>query len=252
MPRTRRFTTRGEPSGGTLPRPRVALPGSWVPALVPGCRDGGPPTSRARSGPSHGPPGGARSRPRTVASRCSPCSVSRIRDGDGSAGAESSLPGRGQGEGRAERSCGSGGEPCGGSRSGGSAGRGRARGKGCDSTRNTVLIFCMSEGAAPHQGRTGRQHPMRGWRNRQTRWIQVPVPERAWGFNSPLAHHDHGDRVSIRTKVLVGARFSLCPQGGGAPGSRAVAVSWGCFARGRDRCRGSGGSPRAGAVVRAM
>lgn len=29
---------------------------------------------------------------------------------------------------------------------------------------------------------------MRGWRNRQTRWIQVPVPERAWGFNSPLAH----------------------------------------------------------------
>ncbi len=32
---------------------------------------------------------------------------------------------------------------------------------------------------------------MRGWRNRQTRWIQVPVPERAWGFNSPLAHQEH-------------------------------------------------------------
>ncbi len=31
---------------------------------------------------------------------------------------------------------------------------------------------------------------MRGWRNRQTRWIQVPVPERAWGFNSPLAHRE--------------------------------------------------------------
>jgi hypothetical protein len=29
----------------------------------------------------------------------------------------------------------------------------------------------------------------REWRNRQTRWIQVPVPERVWGFNSPLAHH---------------------------------------------------------------
>src|SRR5690606_7576462 len=28
----------------------------------------------------------------------------------------------------------------------------------------------------------------REWRNRQTRWLQVPVPERAWGFNSPLAH----------------------------------------------------------------
>jgi hypothetical protein len=23
----------------------------------------------------------------------------------------------------------------------------------------------------------------------QTRWIQVPVPARAWGFNSPLAHN---------------------------------------------------------------
>lgn len=49
---------------------------------------------------------------------------------------------------------------------------------------------------------------MRGWRNRQTRWIQVPVPERAWGFNSPLAHHV--ERVSTRMKVLVETRFSLC------------------------------------------
>jgi hypothetical protein len=23
----------------------------------------------------------------------------------------------------------------------------------------------------------------------QTRWLQVPVSERAWGFKSPLAHH---------------------------------------------------------------
>jgi enoyl-CoA hydratase len=30
---------------------------------------------------------------------------------------------------------------------------------------------------------------MREWRNRQTRTVQVRVPERAWGFNSPLAHH---------------------------------------------------------------
>ena len=29
----------------------------------------------------------------------------------------------------------------------------------------------------------------RGWRNRQTRTVQVRVPERAWGFNSPLEHH---------------------------------------------------------------
>src|SRR5699024_8043700 len=29
----------------------------------------------------------------------------------------------------------------------------------------------------------------REWRNRQTRTVQVRVPARAWGFNSPLAHH---------------------------------------------------------------
>ena len=28
----------------------------------------------------------------------------------------------------------------------------------------------------------------REWRNWQTRRIQVPVPERVWGFKSPLAH----------------------------------------------------------------
>src|ERR1700730_15500786 len=28
----------------------------------------------------------------------------------------------------------------------------------------------------------------REWRNWQTRRIQVPVPARAWGFKSPLAH----------------------------------------------------------------
>lgn len=26
------------------------------------------------------------------------------------------------------------------------------------------------------------------WRNRQTRWLQVPVAARSWGFKSPLAH----------------------------------------------------------------
>ena len=31
----------------------------------------------------------------------------------------------------------------------------------------------------------------REWRNRQTRTVQVRVPERAWGFNSPLAHNNH-------------------------------------------------------------
>lgn len=52
---------------------------------------------------------------------------------------------------------------------------------------------------------------MRGWRNRQTRWIQVPVPARAWGFNSPLAHHEIPmERVSASDGSHGGARFSLC------------------------------------------
>ena len=59
--------------------------------------------------------------------------------------------------------------------------------KGCEPTLAAVLMFWVSEGAGP-QGKAPRTHPMRGWRNRQTRWIQVPVPARAWGFNSPLAH----------------------------------------------------------------
>jgi hypothetical protein len=33
---------------------------------------------------------------------------------------------------------------------------------------------------------------LREWRNWQTRTVQVRVPERAWGFKSPLAHN--GDR----------------------------------------------------------
>ncbi len=32
---------------------------------------------------------------------------------------------------------------------------------------------------------------MREWRNRQTRTVQVRVPVRAWGFNSPLAHYNN-------------------------------------------------------------
>jgi hypothetical protein len=51
---------------------------------------------------------------------------------------------------------------------------------------------------------------MRGWRNRQTRWIQVPVSERTWGFNSPLAHRETptkwvsaGDGMAGRGPFLV-------------------------------------------------
>ena len=48
------------------------------------------------------------------------------------------------------------------------------------------------------------------WRNWQTRWLQVPVSVRTWGFKSPLAHHYHslGDlpprhRRSRRCRVKV-------------------------------------------------
>ncbi len=32
--------------------------------------------------------------------------------------------------------------------------------------------------------------PSGEWRNRQTRWLQVPVRATSWGFKSPLAHHE--------------------------------------------------------------
>src|SRR3954447_22609580 len=35
------------------------------------------------------------------------------------------------------------------------------------------------------------------WRNWQTRRIQVPVSERTWGLNSPLAHSLHPDRTVV-------------------------------------------------------
>ncbi|GEM_PF-4354670 len=46
----------------------------------------------------------------------------------------------------------------------------------------------------------------REWRNRQTRTVQVRVPERAWGFNSPLAHHGTVDESvpTITTKLPPG------------------------------------------------
>lgn len=39
----------------------------------------------------------------------------------------------------------------------------------------------------------------REWRNRQTRTVQVRVPERVWGFNSPLAHHRGSPVPSLTT-----------------------------------------------------
>ena len=43
----------------------------------------------------------------------------------------------------------------------------------------------------------------REWRNWQTRRIQVPVPARAWGFKSPLAHSTQcvGAAVGVEAAV---------------------------------------------------
>ena len=51
--------------------------------------------------------------------------------------------------------------------------------------------FAAAAGVAKLIGLTcalARCGDSREWRNWQTRWLQVPVPARAWGFKSPLAH----------------------------------------------------------------
>src|SRR6478735_3023254 len=47
---------------------------------------------------------------------------------------------------------------------------------------------------------------------RQTRWLQVPVSERAWGFKSPLAHADE------RTPVFGPGFFFVSSPAEGVPG----------------------------------
>src|SRR6476469_8307498 len=47
---------------------------------------------------------------------------------------------------------------------------------------------------------------------RQTRWLQVPVSERAWGFKSPLAHADE------RAPVFGPGFFFISTQAEGIPG----------------------------------
>ena len=51
----------------------------------------------------------------------------------------------------------------------------------------------------------------REWRNRQTRTVQVRVPARAWGFNSPLAHHE-GSSSQIGAGQQVTAAAGNCPE----------------------------------------
>src|SRR5687768_14610627 len=56
----------------------------------------------------------------------------------------------------------------------------------------------------------------REWRNWQTRTVQVRVPERAWGFKSPLAHH--GISRCYRAIAWLALLFLLALESGESPG----------------------------------
>src|ERR671936_1033156 len=52
----------------------------------------------------------------------------------------------------------------------------------------------------------------------QTRTVQVRVPERAWGFNSPLPHHHKGSAGSGALAAYRGVPdVTLCSDGSPAP-----------------------------------
>src|SRR3954464_8426038 len=90
------------------------------------------------------------------------------------------------------------------------------------------------------------QAAARGWRNRQTRTVQVRVPERAWGFNSPLAHSECQQESRSRDRDFLFAptcrRSQRRAVGGAGVGDGSGAV---------DVALGGGGAPGAGVVERA-
>ena len=62
---------------------------------------------------------------------------------------------------------------------------------GCLFVASWSLVLAKPGVVAKLNGLYGASAPhddSREWRNWQTRWLQVPVLERAWGFKSPLAH----------------------------------------------------------------
>ena len=62
---------------------------------------------------------------------------------------------------------------------------------GCLFVASWSLVLAKPGVVAKLNGLYGASVPhddSREWRNWQTRWLQVPVLERAWGFKSPLAH----------------------------------------------------------------
>src|SRR3954451_4821634 len=95
----------------------------------------------------------------------------------------------------------------------------------------------------------------REWRNRQTRTVQVRVPERAWGFNSPLAHVTVCQHTAIDGHGSPVGSVAVVVRGGGRPDpvvvhqvriGGAATVRWCSFGRALrpDRPRGRPASAR--------
>jgi hypothetical protein len=80
----------------------------------------------------------------------------------------------------------------------------------------------------------------REWRNWQTRTVQVRVPERAWGFKSPLAHHVLSQDIGkLRTPRV--RSFPCFVDGGPRSGRGSMPIN---ADRGMDRAAHSGGRRR--------
>lgn len=54
---------------------------------------------------------------------------------------------------------------------------------------------------------------MREWRNWQTRWLQVPVLARVWGFKSPLAHTQTEEQVREKVSPFSDSMIRVRPSG---------------------------------------
>ena len=67
-------------------------------------------------------------------------------------------------------------------------------------------------------GHTGPRARVAEW---QTRWLQVPVPERAWGFKSPLAHRRTSSVNAVDHTPYQGCDPPRCASRAGYPMRRA-------------------------------
>lgn len=64
-----------------------------------------------------------------------------------------------------------------------------------------ITPAAIQRGCATLQRALLQRCATREWRNWQTRRLQVPVPERVWGFKSPLAHNTTTDEAFAERSV---------------------------------------------------